>query len=99
MQGTRLYLGREATDEEASTLDDKVPGSFWYQGPLSGWHCVTPNGLHGWLKNHKVIEHEDGMISVLPPGPGEPANSILVGNGTGNKSWHGFIYHGDWRGC
>ena len=68
------------------------------------WHIKTPNGINGWLKNHKCIENEDGTLSVLPPGPGEGPNSILAQEFMGpqdttqpTKSWHGFIYNGVWR--
>lgn len=61
------------------------------------WYIKTPNGIGGWLKNHKCIENEDGTLSVLPPGPGEGANSILATDGTTNATWHGFIYNGVWR--
>lgn len=64
------------------------------------WFIRTPNGIHGWLKNHKCIENEDGTLSVLPPLPGEGPNSILARTMSGDvviESWHGFIYQGIWR--
>ncbi len=64
------------------------------------WFCRTPNGIHGWLKNHKIIENPDGTISVLPPASGEGPNSILATEQSGDvviRSWHGFIYDGIWK--
>ncbi|HEX3747569.1 MAG TPA: hypothetical protein VHW09_26725 [Bryobacteraceae bacterium] len=64
------------------------------------WYCIPPvescgeggqrHGVLGNLGNHKVIEHEDGTISVSP--------SILVSNGQG-WSWHGYLERGVWRQC
>jgi hypothetical protein len=72
------------------------PASYW-KDPNGEWHCVTPNGLWGWLKNHHVEEHTDKTISVLSGPYG--SNSILVSNGSANKSWHGYINHGTWEEC
>ena len=71
------------------------PGDYWKAD--DGWHVCTPNGLVGWLKNHHVEEHEDGTISVLP-GPWG-SNSILVSNGSGNRTWHGYVRRGVWEEC
>lgn len=81
---------------------DILPGSYW-KDPTDGiWYIVTPNALWGWLRRHKVIEHEDGTITV-PLSDSGKANSILVGNGTGRgadeTSWHGWIDHGVWKEC
>ena len=53
------------------------------------WYCCTPDGRMGWLKNHAVIEHEDGTITVSP--------SILVSRGGREGEWHGFLERGVWR--
>lgn len=63
------------------------------------WSIVVPMGDGGGygignLANHTVRENEDGTISVLP-GDGS-SNSILVG-GPGERSWHGYIYSGEFR--
>ncbi len=71
------------------------PGDYWKDD--DGWHGYTPNGLLMWIKNHHVEEHTDGTISVVP-GPWG-SNSILVSNGSGNKSWHGYIRNGVWEEC
>lgn len=80
---------------------DCQPGDYWLKADGT-FHIVTPNGLHGWLKNHKVIVNEDGTITV-PLNDNGKANSILVSNGTGiaaNKdSWHGSIERGVWIAC
>ena len=57
------------------------------------WYCTTPNGLFGNLSAHRVVEHEDGTITVSP--------SILVTSGHDHKepSWHGFLERGVWREC
>jgi hypothetical protein len=52
------------------------------------WYAETPTGLLAWLKNHQVIENEDGTISVTP--------SILV---TGETTWHGYLTKGIWKEC
>ncbi len=55
------------------------------------WYGVSPNGLLCGLKNHTVVEHDDGTITVSP--------SILVNNGQGGVAWHGFLKAGVWEEC
>ena len=67
------------------------PGDY---GKLDGiWYCIPPGNekLLGCLRGHKVVEHEDGTITVSP--------SILISyeGGDGNWSWHGFLERGVWR--
>lgn len=57
------------------------------------WYCVPPGTeLLGCLgdgeSHHKVIEHEDGTITVSP--------SILI---NGGGTWHGYLEKGIWRVC
>lgn len=52
------------------------------------WYGMTPTGLFAWLKNHSIVEHEDGTITAAP--------SILVGKGDAD-SWHGYLERGVWR--
>lgn len=58
------------------------------------WYGVPPDtDMLGCFAKHKVIEHEDGTITVSP--------SILIG-GTDEKTrqrvtWHGFLEKGIWR--
>lgn len=69
-----------------------------YGKDLDGlWYCVPPGkdpftfmGALGdgiGLKGHKVVEHDDGTITVSP--------SILITSHLG--SWHGFLERGIWR--
>ena len=66
------------------------------------WHCCAPRDTGDWftnfhgclgdgsgVKGHKVVEHEDGSITVSP--------SILINRYDG--SWHGFLECGVWREC
>jgi hypothetical protein len=90
MQGTRLPDGE-------MEHDPFKPGTY---GRLKIgakrrdwiWVCTTPNGHHGNLSGHEVVEHEDGTITVSP--------SILISGGPdGGELWHGFLEHGVWRSC
>lgn len=74
------------------------PGDYWKDPSDDTWHCCSPNGLYGWLRNHHVVEHDDKTITVAPGGGGS-SNSILISNGTGNKKWHGYIDRGVWKEC
>lgn len=62
-------------------------GDYWKSTDDGTWHIVTPNGLYGWLRSHKVIEHDDGTITVPLTDDKGNDNAIMVGNGT--KSWRG----------
>jgi len=54
--------------------------------PREDGHLYHKNEHGGTLfGTHKVIEHEDGTISVSPS---------IVGNGI-----HGYLEHGIWRDC
>lgn len=75
----------------------------WYCMPPKKKHFLIslPNNcvvdisekLIGCLSGHKVVEHEDGTITVSP--------SILISysGGEGDFSWHGFLERGIWREC
>ena len=68
-----------------------------YGKSLDGtWKCIAPvahedhfDDLVGNLASHKIIEHEDGTITVSP--------SILIGDR--KNSWHGYLENGVWREC
>jgi len=79
-QGHRLY----PTDKDKIFETMKLIDYF----KLSSGEFIicTPNNLIASIRNHTVIEHENGTISVSP--------SILI-NGTG--TWHGFLEKGIWR--
>ena len=93
MQGRRI----EAPPSSWNTGECPYRAGDYWRADDGSWYCCTPNDLLGWLKNHHVEEHEDGTISVVS-GPWG-SNSILVGNGMGNKSWHGYIRRGAWEEC
>lgn len=82
-------IGRRVPDETESY----GPGDY---GKLGGiWHCKPPwphAGLGG-LRNHTVVEHSDGTITVTP--------SILVelpwGDPPVTFRWHGYLRAGVWE--
>jgi hypothetical protein len=84
--------GRRVPDVDFRTDDwsKGKPGDYMRVtnevGGADTWYCVTPDGQLGSLRNHEVIEHEDGTITVSP--------SILV---RGEREWHGYLEHGVWR--
>ncbi len=59
------------------------------------WYCVPPGKdpfthmgcLGDGVKTHKIVEHEDGTITVSP--------SILINSYLG--PWHGYLERGIWR--
>ena len=77
MQGKRVYL-------EPGDCHLLKPGEYTLN------YAVPPEcNLIANLNHHKVIEHEDGTITVSP--------SILVSNSV--TEWHGFLERGVWRKC
>ena len=82
MQGRRLPDG-------APHFQDIKPGDYW-KSEHGHWYVVTPNNLHGSLRNHTIVEHDDGTISVSP--------SMLVNQGSVD-TWHGYLERGVWRTC
>lgn len=77
IQGTR----RDLQDGELF-----APGEY---GKYNGeWYCQPPGtDLLGGLRNHTVVEHEDGTITVSP--------SILISGW--REQWHGYLERGIWR--
>ncbi len=64
------------------------PGEYGKDSVNGDWYgCPPDTELLAGLRNHKVVEHEDGTITVSP--------SILVSNHTG--CWHGYLEQGYWR--
>lgn len=55
------------------------------------WYAQTPNDLLSGLRLHKVVENEDGTITVSP--------SILTSSGNDGHTWHGYLENGIWREC
>lgn len=99
---SETFVGRRLRDAHwpnirPNEVDDFQDGDYWQvvgkpnrkDEPL--W-CIYM-GNAALIPNHKVIEHEDGTISVPRPGDGEPANSILI---KGIREWHGYIENGLW---
>ncbi len=71
------------------------PGDYC-KGPPErggGWWLKTPAGWEGrvGVTAHRVVEHEDGTITVSP--------SIKQEAGDGTMLWHGFLERGVWREC
>lgn len=83
MRGTRI-------DPSPDGCHACPPGGY-FKDAHGHWHGVTPNDLGCNLTRHKVVEHEDGTITVSP--------SILVSKGWEGKEWHGFLERGVWREC
>lgn len=90
MIGTRRdIMDSEWTTVKAWDYGKETCDTGWF------WYCCVPGDgvlfrtMIGNLSQHSVIEHEDGTITVSP--------SILIGQSTGIKSWHGYLEHGVWR--
>ena len=93
MQGKRV----DATLDDAGQypFPKLKPGE--YGKSIDGaWCCCAPvdtsdgfTNFHGNLGAHKVVEHEDGTITVSP--------SILIQRHDGE--WHGYLERGVWRQC
>lgn len=104
---SELPRGIEPGDYWKILNDDGTPKKSTAASNLTGtcWHvaCPKPGSTEddAWLlanlMNHTVREHEDGTISVRP-GDGS-SNSILVEQGRGGPSWHGYIDHGVLEEC
>lgn len=68
------------------------PGDYGYSIEDECWIAITPNDHAGNLGGHKVVEHEDGTITVSP--------SIAVYTSRDGKPlevYHGYLEHGVWR--
>jgi hypothetical protein len=79
MQGKRTYKSPHLLE----------PGEYClWEGE---WYGQTPNDLLSGLAKHKVVEHEDGTITVSP--------SILTWGGKDDPKWHGYLEAGVWREC
>jgi hypothetical protein len=67
MKGTRLADGFACTVLELEVMGVKTtPSATYWKTERGTFDCVTPNGRHGNLAAHTVIEHEDGTITVSP---------------------------------
>lgn len=83
MKGRRVCPGSDGFYAYASLK----AGDYFIQD--GRWGGITPNGHHCNLTNHKVTEHDDGTITVLP--------SIIVCGDSTVVLWHGFLEKGIWR--
>lgn len=82
-KGERIK-GRRVYDNSFAPGDyGKGPDDVWRARPLE------KDVSMGSLEDHKVVEHEDGTITVTP--------SILLEPTATLKGWHGFLEHGVWR--
>lgn len=87
MNGRRV---RADGDEDLPIHLEPGDYGFWVRG--GHWVARCPHedpavDMPANLSAHKVVEHEDGTITVSP--------SILVTGHDG--SWHGFLERGVWR--
>jgi hypothetical protein len=57
------------------------------QDKNGNWFARPPGGLTGNLAGHKVEEHADGTITVMP--------SIKIKHPS--KTWHGYLERGEWK--
>jgi hypothetical protein len=94
MQGKRVDWQPNADDWQFPALK---PGEYG-KDEDGVWYCVPPGSIHGVLgclgngvgnKGHKVVERENGTITVSP--------SILI-RGEGEE-YHGYLEQGVWRKC
>ena len=73
-------------------IEGHTNGEYWkYEN--RDWVVITPDGHFGGLSNHKVLEHEDGTITVSP-------SILLTYPGNGKLStfrYHGYLRHGKWE--
>ena len=81
LQGKRIYNGFPSS-----------PGEYM-NGENGRWELCLPTGIHGAINDKiwKVVEHEDGSITVSP--------SIKTTCHVPKYSWHGYLEKGIWREC
>lgn len=82
-QGRRLPDGPLVEMQFAPGDYMKTDGGIWF--------CKAPRGSMGNLTAHKIVEHDDGTITVSP--------SILITDHRPGHSWHGYLERGVWREC
>ena len=80
--------GKRVYPDGADNFYIKEPGDFGLWHGI--WYAKSPNGFVANLGNHKVVENEDGTITVSP--------SIgIYGNTLGQFAYHGYLENGVWR--
>lgn len=90
-QGTRVY----PTPDKNGLYPRVNPGDY-YQLTNGDWYGITPTGDGANFQKHKVVEHDDGTITVSP--------SILISylhpeTNQRVECWHGYLERGYWRSC
>lgn len=85
VQGTRRPDNTEAHELQPGEYA-RDPNGVWFVRPPLNAEGVS---VMGSIKNHKVVEHVDGTITVEP--------SILQKHGgDGQEIWHGWLRKGIW---
>jgi len=76
--------------EKFEDLDEK---NFCYWKLEDVWYLYIPGCGLANLKNHQIIQHEDGTITVSP-------SILLTGHDNGKQlQRHGYLEKGIWRDC
>lgn len=96
MQGKRLPNNKFPDNPGEYAFMDNMNEETLKAGGVPHWLIYTPNGQYGSLRTHKVVEHEDGTITVSP--------SILIKDSvdwgkTYIDRYHGYLEKGVWREC
>lgn len=73
--------GYDGTDE-AKSID--------WMNTMNRWQICAPDGSQGSIATHKVIEHDDGTVTMTPS---------LDWSQRRPGGWHGFLERGIWRSC
>lgn len=79
-------IGRRVDGKEPHELE---PGDYGKWAHDGSWYAIPPGHPHllANLVKHRVVEHEDGTITVSP--------SVLVSGRL--EAWHGYLERGVWR--
>jgi hypothetical protein len=83
MIGKRLY-----PDDKDKVFELMKPGDYFKLSTTPPEFIVCcPSGHVASIRNHTIVEHEDGTITASP--------SILIN--WGDAQWHGYLEKGVWR--
>lgn len=62
---SKITIGRRVYPDEKGVIH--LRAGDYVKDPKEGYFVIkTPNGIVASIMNHKVIEHEDGTITVSP---------------------------------
>ena len=76
---------------ESYNCFDDTRMCYWKED--GDWWLYIPRCGAGYLRNHQVVEHEDGTISVTP-------SILMYGHDQGRPiTRHGYLTRGIWAGC